>query len=70
MDKKKTYIAPNLIIVKAETQDMIATSGESKLITDKTFDLANKWNEKGQVEENAELPISAKHYNAWDAWDE
>lgn len=68
MKKKKTYIAPNLIIVKAETLDMIAAS--PNLLKDKTFDLANKWNEKGRVEEDAELPISAKHYNAWDTWDE
>lgn len=70
MKKKKTYIAPNLIIVKAETLYMIAASGDPKVITDKTFDLANKWNESGRVEEDAELPISAKHHNAWNTWDE
>lgn len=67
---KKLYIAPNLNIAKIETQSFIATSGEPKKVTNRIFDLANKWNEQGDVEEDADLAISSKGYNAWDTWDE
>ena len=69
MEKKKLYIAPNLNIVKAELQSMIAASPTKKL-RNKKFDLAVKWAEQGDVEEDADLAISSKNYNAWDTWDE
>lgn len=65
---KRIYIAPNLSIIKADYQQMIAAS--IRTLKDKKFDLATKWNEQGDVEEDADLAISSKRNNAWDTWDE
>lgn len=61
---KKSYIAPNLIFIKAELQSMIATSPSETRIWELGDD------EKGSVETDADLPITAKRYDAWTTWDE
>lgn len=66
---KKTYIAPNLTILWVEPQSFIASSLDHDS-DEEDWDLANKYPENGKVTTNADLPISAKHYDAWDTWDE
>ena len=66
MKQKKTYIAPNLTCLQAEFQSIMAGSKENK----ETWDLANKWKENGDVEEDADLPINSKQHDAWSSWDE
>lgn len=77
---KKKYIVPNLTIVMVNTEQFIAASPDPiKLtikLTDKKFVLGGGqqgnglWQEEGSVEEDADLAISSKHYDAWSSWDE
>lgn len=66
---KKSYIAPNLTVIKVELQGMIADSPSGEASKEK-----NLWEldetEKGSVETDANLPITAKRYDAWSSWDE
>ena len=72
---KKKYIVPNLTIVTVNTEQFIAASPDPKKIS-VLFNLGggtqgnSTWQEKGSVEEDADLAISAKQYDAWASWDE
>ena len=73
---KKKYIVPNLTIVMVNTEQFIAASQDPIKLTDKKFVLGGGqqgnglWQEEGSVEEDADLAISSKHYDAWSSWDE
>lgn len=73
---KKKYIVPNLTIVMVNTEQFIAASPDPQKLTDKKFVLGGGsqgnglWQEEGSVEEDADLAISSKHYDAWSSWDE
>ena len=73
---KKKYIGPNLTIVMVNTEQFIAASPDPIKLTDKKFVLGGGqqgnglWQEEGSVEEDADLAISSKHYDAWSSWDE
>lgn len=73
---KKKYIVPNLTIVMVNTEQFIAASPDPIKLTDKKVVLGGGqqgnglWQEEGSVEEDADLAISSKHYDAWSSWDE
>lgn len=65
---KKIYIAPNLMIIKGEPQNIMAGSNPPE--DEENFDMGDKWQESGKSTTDADLPISAKGHNAWTSWDD
>lgn len=63
---KKTYITPLTYSVKAETPALMAGSG-----TKNKFSLGEAHHEEGEVtEDDDDVIMCSKEYNAWSSWDD
>lgn len=63
---KKTYIAPLTYSVKAETTVIMAGSGDKY-----SFSLGEQYHEEGEItQDDDDVAMYSKGYNAWSAWDE
>ena len=64
---KKTYLTPLTYSVKAETPALMAGSGKPR----DTFSLGEINHEEGEVTENDDdVSMCSKGYDAWSSWDE
>ncbi len=63
---KKRYITPQTYCVKAETTAIMAGSGDKY-----SFSLGEQYHEEGEItEDDDDVVMYSKGYDAWSTWDE